>query len=171
MRIACSIQLTKSQLAQGIAGAECIFVPDVRFTTWEPFADDRQLPWGLKVYRSLEQTRKARASQLRYRRHGLAPEVGETVRVWLPERSAPRYGYFTEQIDGETCESMYDDGTISFDNMPRHFWDTIDRLKKLGYSDLDQHLENLMFDTRRLRWVAIDFGAYSNKPPKKETAA
>ena len=42
---------------------------------------------------------------------------------------------------------------ISFDSMPQHFWDTIDRLKKLGYSDLDQHLENLMFDTRRLRWV------------------
>ena len=168
MRIALSIQLTKSQLASGISGAECIFIPDVRFTTCEPFADDRQLPWGLKVYRSLGQACAARRSQLRYRRHGLAPEVGELVRVWLPDRTTPRYGYFTEQIDGETCEAMYDDGTISFDSMPQHFWDTIDRLKKLGYSDLDQHLENLMFDTRRLRWVAIDFGAYSNEPPKQK---
>ena len=171
MRIVCSIQLTKTMLASGIAGAECIFIPDVRFTTWEPFADDRQLPWGLKVYRSLEQTRKARASQLRYRRHGLAPEVGETVRVWLPDRRSPRYGYFTEQIDGETVEHMHDQGLIKFDQMPDQFWQTIVRLKKLGYSDLDQHLENLMFDNRRLRWVAIDFGAYSNEKPKMGAAA
>jgi hypothetical protein len=171
MRIACSIQLTKSMLASGIAGAECIFIPDVRFTTWEPFADDRQLPWGLKVYRSLGQALKARQSQLRYRRHGLAPEVGEVVRVWLPDRRSPRYGYFTEQIDGETAEGMRDLGLIKFDQMPDQFWQTIDRLKNLGYSDLDQHFENLMFDNRRLRWVAIDFGAYSNEKPKKGAAA
>jgi len=170
MRIACSIQLTKAQLGMGIAGAECIFVPDVRFTTWEPFADDRMLPWGLKVYRSLEQTRKARRSQLRYRRYGLAPDVGEVVRVWLPERSTPRYGYFTEQIDGETVEGMHDQGLIHFDRMPDQFWQTINRLKKLGYSDLDQHMENLMFDNRRYRWVAIDFGEYSNNATNRESA-
>lgn len=171
MRIACTIQLTRSQLGKGIAGSECIFVPDVRFTTWEPFADDRQLPWGLKIYRELRQACRARESQLRYRRHGLAPEVGELVRVYLPGRKAPRYAYFTEQIDGQTCEAMFDDGLLDFANMPDHFWDTIDRLKQLGYSDLDQHMENLMFDSRRLRWVAIDFGAFSNQPHKKETAA
>lgn len=162
MRIALSIQLSKSQLASGIAGAECIFIPDVRFTTWEPFGDDRQLPWGLKVYRSLHQAVSALESQRRYRAKGLAPEVGELVRVWLPERRKPRYAYFTEQIDGVTCEQMFDEGTICFDRMPDHFWQTIERLKAMGYSDLDQHLENLMFDARRMRWLAIDFGAYSN---------
>ena len=170
MRVQISIRLSKDQLKRSIAGAECIFVPYVRFTTWEPFANDRSLPWGLKIYPTYMQAASACESQLRFRRAELAPEVGEVVRVWMPERSRPRFGYFTEQIEGETCEAMFDAGLITFENMPDHFWKTIDRLKKLGYSDLDQHLENLMFDTRRMRWVAVDFGELSNLPTEEAAA-
>lgn len=165
MRLAQTIKLTKSEISKASQGAECIFVRDVRFTTHS--LSMTHIPWGLKVYRTLDAAHKAKSSQLRYWQQGIAPEVGEIVRVLMPDLITPRYGYFTEQIEGKDAGGMVPDIIPSEKDFPLAYHQLVIKLKKLGHSDTDQHHHNIMFCNRRLRWLAVDFGPLSNRSKKK----
>ena len=164
MRLAQTVKLTKSEISASSRGAECIFVRDVRFTTHSLSVS--MISWGLKVYRSLDTASKARNSQLRYWGLGVAPEVGELVRVLMPDSTTHRYAYFTEQIEGKDAGGMVPDIIPSVKDFPLGYHQLVVKLKKLGYSDTDQHRHNIMFCERRLRWLAVDFGPLSNRSKK-----
>ncbi|MGV6813699.1 MAG: hypothetical protein ACWA5W_01675, partial [Phycisphaerales bacterium] len=161
MNINQTITISKYEFDNSRRGAECVFVTHVRHTTRKSHTLHRMV-WGLKVYPKASQALKALRAQQRYWEKDLAPEVGELVRVKVRGSKTMLYGYFTEQIEGKTAEEYMPSPCPIQDELPLGFHLARRELKHLGYTDLDDHLENIMLCQRRMRWIAVDFGAYSS---------
>jgi hypothetical protein len=161
MKINQTITLRDADMHGAFSGAECVFVPGVRNTTCKssPF---HRMSWGLKVYDRAMQAEHARLMQVHFWEHDFAPESGELVRVKFRGDNKTYYGYFTEVIQGKTAESYMPSPCKARGSLPLQFDLAIVQLKRLGYTDLDDHLENIMLCQRRMRWIAVDFGAYSS---------
>lgn len=169
MNIKQTIKLSKWAFDNSPRGSECVFVPFVRHTTSRSHLP-MKMPWGLKVYTQAGHAIKAMAAQERYWEQGLAPEVGELVRVKVRGSKTTLYGYFTEQIQGKTAEEYIPDTCPTKSDLPNQLHGVLRRLESMGYSDLDEHLENIMLCQRRMRWIAVDFGAFSNCKIKRSGA-
>lgn len=161
MTINQTITLPKSSYDDANCGSECMFIADVRSIsdrstkTWTT--------WGLKVYRFIEIARRARLNQIEYWEHQLAPQVGELVRVKFGGRKTAYYAYFTEQIMGKMAHEYLPQSFDSQELMPWGYQEAVDDLVSLGHTDVEEHHGNVMFCTTRQRWLAVDFGALSNR--------
>lgn len=160
MKITQTISLPKYEFDCAARGAECMFIAYARRLNSEVNAP--AIPWGLKIYPQALTACRARKHQLKFFDQNLAPAVGELVRVKFRHMKTTFYAYFTEQIVGKEAAHYIPHAFESIDQFPANYYSTIHRLKKLGYTDTDEHHHNIMFCNRRLRWLAVDFGEYSS---------
>lgn len=169
MNINQTVTICKSAFDGAARGSECIFVSHVRPTTRRG-CDYDNMWWALKIYPQANTASDARHRQMRYWRDDLAPEVGELVRVKVRGSKTIRYAYFTEQINGPTAESCIPEMFKDREDMPVAFHMFARKLTDAGYTDIDQHLENIILCHRRVRWIAVDFGELSAIKTKRSGA-